>query len=67
MADRDKITLTRAELKIMIAEAVTDQIAEMQKVKHEVTQDQHDMLSIIAPTKVARHNYSIVETEDVNA
>lgn len=61
--------ISQAELLKLIDEGVKKALpkalklaqAEMLSISHEVTQDQHDMLSIVAPDKFARHEYSIVE------
>jgi hypothetical protein len=53
------ITLTAEQLDKLIAQGVEKALTAASLVKHVVTQDQHDLLSVIAPDKLVRHDYTV--------
>jgi hypothetical protein len=50
-----------AEFAAAVAKEVAKQLAIANKVTKQCTQDQHDLLTIVAPNRVKRHEYEIIE------
>lgn len=59
----DKPTKAKAEsdFEKRVAAEVARQLAKASKVEKVLTQDQHDLLTIVAPNRAARHDYKIKE------
>lgn len=62
MSDKNKkITVTEAQLDALIDERVKKAMKADKTIQHSLTQDQVDILSIVAPGKLKRHQYEVAE------
>jgi len=53
------------EFEAAVAAEVSKQLKKSREISRELTQDQYDLLTIVAPNRAARGNYKIVEPETV--